>query len=139
MRERNRVGPFVRLERSGRRFEPIRNPRLVSKSSLILSGKAAKNNFTAEPHGPTRLLGRIEPICSRSCVFNEALLRGSGQNDRPLLRWYDNANGRCLIAGVDGDSVDATASGRLSWLERGGRRLKPIRKVRGLSSNRALF
>ncbi|MFC6314730.1 hypothetical protein ACFQHW_04005 [Lapidilactobacillus achengensis] len=37
-RERNRFGPFVRLERSGHRFEPIR-PRLVSKSSLILSGK----------------------------------------------------------------------------------------------------
>ena len=44
-----------------------------------------------------------------------------------------------LVAGVVGLVGDATASGRLSWLERGGHRLKPIRKVRGLSSNRALF
>ncbi len=43
------------------------------------------------------------------------------------------------MAGVGGFGVDATASGRLSWLERGGHRLKPIRKPSGLSSNRALF
>ncbi|WP_461218570.1 hypothetical protein [Lapidilactobacillus salsurivasis] len=79
MRERNRVGPFVRLERSGHRFEPIRDPRPVSKSSLILSGKAAKNNVTAEPHGPTRLLGRIEPICNRSEGFDVVLLQARGQ------------------------------------------------------------
>ncbi len=40
---------------------------------------------------------------------------------------------------VVGFGGDATASGRLSWLERGGHRLKPIRKPSGLSSNRALF
>ncbi|MFC6315638.1 hypothetical protein ACFQHW_08695 [Lapidilactobacillus achengensis] len=68
----------MRLERSGRRFEPIRNPRLVSKSSLILSDKAAKNNLTAEPHGPTRLLGRIGLICNRSWVSDEVLLQARG-------------------------------------------------------------
>ncbi|MFC6314331.1 hypothetical protein ACFQHW_01935 [Lapidilactobacillus achengensis] len=69
----------MRLERSGRRFEPIRNPRLVSKSSLILSGKAAKNNLAAEPHGPTRLLGRIAPICNMGEEFDEAILQARGQ------------------------------------------------------------
>ncbi len=44
-----------------------------------------------------------------------------------------------LIADGLGLDVDATASGRLSWLERSGHRLKPIRKPSGLSSNRALF
>ena len=44
-----------------------------------------------------------------------------------------------MNAGLVGLDVDATASGRLSWLERGGHRLKPIRKPGGLSSNRALF
>ncbi|WP_461218512.1 hypothetical protein [Lapidilactobacillus salsurivasis] len=38
--------------------------RLVFKSSLVLSGKAAKDNFTAEPHVLRRLLGRIELICN---------------------------------------------------------------------------
>ncbi len=76
------------------------------------------------------------------------VLQARGQNNRPFLvvqqcqripeiwDWFLNLR---LIAGVRGLDVDATASGRLSWLERGGRRLKPIRKVRGLSSNRALF
>ncbi|MFC6314503.1 hypothetical protein ACFQHW_02850 [Lapidilactobacillus achengensis] len=35
----------------------------------------------------------------------------------------------CLIAFGMGFGVDATASGRLSWLERGGHRLKPIPKA----------
>ncbi len=34
-----------------------------------------------------------------------------------------------LVAGVVGLVGDATASGRLSWLERGGHRLKPIPKA----------
>ncbi len=38
--------------------------------------------------------------------------------------------------GLDGG---ATASGRLSWLERGGHCFEPIRKRRGLSQNQALF
>ncbi len=42
----------------------------------------------------------------------------------------------CRCAGWGGD---ATASGRLSWLERGGHCFEPIRKVRGLSQNQALF
>ncbi|MFC6314172.1 hypothetical protein ACFQHW_01125 [Lapidilactobacillus achengensis] len=47
--------------------------------SLIPSGKAAKNNSTAEPHGPTRLLGRIELICNRGEGFDEVLLQASAQ------------------------------------------------------------
>ncbi|WP_461219018.1 hypothetical protein [Lapidilactobacillus salsurivasis] len=38
--------------------------RLVFKSSLVLSGQAAKDNFTTEPRSPSRLLGRIELICN---------------------------------------------------------------------------
>ncbi len=53
--------------------------RLVFKSSLVLSGKAAKDNFTAEPHGPNRLLGRIELICNQSWVSDEVVLRARGQ------------------------------------------------------------
>ncbi len=34
-RERNRVGPFVRLERSGRRFEPIRKVRGLSQNRAL--------------------------------------------------------------------------------------------------------
>ncbi len=45
----------------------------------------------------------------------------------------------CLIAGVVGLGGDATASGRLSWLERGGHCFEPIRKPGGLSQNQALF
>ncbi|MFC6314571.1 hypothetical protein ACFQHW_03195 [Lapidilactobacillus achengensis] len=55
------------------------NQRLVFKSSLVLSGKAAKDNFTTEPRSPSRLLGRIEPICNRSEGLDEVLLRASGQ------------------------------------------------------------
>ncbi len=42
----------------------------------------------------------------------------------------------CRFGGFGGD---ATASGRLSWLERGGHCFEPIRKDRGLSQNQALF
>ena len=44
-----------------------------------------------------------------------------------------------MIAGVLGLDGYATASGRLSWLERGGHCFEPIRKERGLSQNQALF
>ncbi|WP_261806365.1 hypothetical protein [Lapidilactobacillus luobeiensis] len=44
-----------------------------------------------------------------------------------------------VIAGFGGFGWDATASGRLSWLERGGHCFEPIRKPSGLSQNQALF
>ncbi|WP_461218289.1 hypothetical protein [Lapidilactobacillus salsurivasis] len=66
--------------------------RLVFKSSLVLSGKAAKDNFTTEPRSPSRLLGRIEPICHRDEGFDEVILRASCQNNCPLFGWYGNAN-----------------------------------------------
>jgi hypothetical protein len=37
----------VGLERCGHDFEPEKSP--VSKLDLVLTGKAAKDNFTAEP------------------------------------------------------------------------------------------
>ncbi|MFC6314200.1 hypothetical protein ACFQHW_01265 [Lapidilactobacillus achengensis] len=49
--------------------------RLVFKSSLVLSGKAAKDNFTTEPRSPSRLLGRIELICNRGEGFDGVILR----------------------------------------------------------------
>ncbi len=63
-RERNRLGLLMRTGTWWASFEA--NPqraRLVFKSSLVLSGKAAKDNFTTEPRSPSRLLGSIEPIC----------------------------------------------------------------------------
>ena len=94
---------------------------------------------------PSRLLDRIEFICNRSEISNEVVMRVSGQNDGQLF-WLVR---QCqlileteipflifrLIASVGGFSGDATASGRLSWLERSGRCFEPIRKVRGLSQN----
>ncbi|MFC6315123.1 hypothetical protein ACFQHW_05995 [Lapidilactobacillus achengensis] len=47
-------------------MKPIPKAGIVFKSSLVLSGKAAKDNFTTEPRSPSRLLGRIELICNRS-------------------------------------------------------------------------
>ncbi|MFC6315793.1 hypothetical protein ACFQHW_09495 [Lapidilactobacillus achengensis] len=53
--------------------------RLVFKSSLVLSGKAAKDNFTTEPHVLRRLLDGIELICNRNWIFDEVLLQDRGQ------------------------------------------------------------
>ncbi|MFC6314689.1 hypothetical protein ACFQHW_03800 [Lapidilactobacillus achengensis] len=58
--------------------------RLVFKSSLVLSDKAAKDNFTAEPHVLRRLLGRIEPICNHGEGFDEALLQVWWSNNCPF-------------------------------------------------------
>ncbi|MFC6315749.1 hypothetical protein ACFQHW_09260 [Lapidilactobacillus achengensis] len=147
-RERNRLGLLLRTGTWWASFEA--NPQaqqLVFKSSLVLSGRAAKDNFTTEPRSPSRLLGKIEPICNRGEGFDEVVLQNRGQTiahfwggtamptDSESLGLVLNLR---LIAGVVGFDVDATASGRLLWLERGGRRLKPIRKTGGLSSNRAL-
>ncbi|WP_461218559.1 hypothetical protein [Lapidilactobacillus salsurivasis] len=60
-------------------MKPIPKAGIVFKSSLVLSGKAAKDNFTAEPHVLRRLLGRIELICNRSEGFNEVVLQARGQ------------------------------------------------------------
>ncbi|MFC6314835.1 hypothetical protein ACFQHW_04535 [Lapidilactobacillus achengensis] len=60
-------------------MKPIPKAGIVFKSSLVLSGKAAKDNFTAEPHVLRRLLGRIAPICNRSEGFDEVVLPGRGQ------------------------------------------------------------
>ncbi|MFC6314796.1 hypothetical protein ACFQHW_04340 [Lapidilactobacillus achengensis] len=60
-------------------MKPIPKAGIVFKSSLVLSGKAAKDNFTTEPRSPSRLLGRIEPICNRSWVSDEVILRASRQ------------------------------------------------------------
>ncbi|WP_461218534.1 hypothetical protein [Lapidilactobacillus salsurivasis] len=75
-RERNRLGLLLRTGTWWASFEA--NPqsaRLVFKSSLVLSGKAAKDNFTTEPRSPSRLLGRIELICNRGEGFDEVLLQ----------------------------------------------------------------
>ncbi|MFC6314332.1 hypothetical protein ACFQHW_01940 [Lapidilactobacillus achengensis] len=79
-RERNRLGLLLRTGTWWASFEA--NPqsaRLVFKSSLVLSGKAAKDNFTTEPRSPSRLLGRIEPICDRSWVSDQVVLQARGQ------------------------------------------------------------
>ncbi|MFC6314081.1 hypothetical protein ACFQHW_00660 [Lapidilactobacillus achengensis] len=65
-------------------MKPIPKAGIVFKSSLVLSGKAAKDNFTTEPRSPSRLLGRIEPICNRSEGFDEVLLRARGQTIPPF-------------------------------------------------------
>ncbi len=78
-RERNRLGLLMRTGTWWASFEA--NPqsaRLVFKSSLVLSGKAAKDNFTTEPRSPSRLLGRIAPICNRSWVSDEVNLQARG-------------------------------------------------------------
>ncbi|MFC6314402.1 hypothetical protein ACFQHW_02330 [Lapidilactobacillus achengensis] len=60
-------------------MKPIPKAGIVFKSSLVLSGKAAKDNFTTEPRSPSRLLGRIAPICNRSWASDEVLLQDRGQ------------------------------------------------------------
>ncbi|WP_461218126.1 hypothetical protein [Lapidilactobacillus salsurivasis] len=60
-------------------MKPIPKAGIVFKSSLVLSGKAAKDNFTTEPRSPSRLLNRIELICNRSWVSDKVLLRTRGQ------------------------------------------------------------
>ncbi|WP_461219059.1 hypothetical protein [Lapidilactobacillus salsurivasis] len=60
-------------------MKPIPKAGIVFKSSLVLSVKAAKDNFTTEPRSPSRLLGRIEPICNRSWVSDEVLWQVRGQ------------------------------------------------------------
>ncbi|MFC6316096.1 hypothetical protein ACFQHW_11025 [Lapidilactobacillus achengensis] len=73
-------------------MKPIPKAGIGFKSSLVLSGKAAKDNFTTEPRSPSRLLGRIEPICHRGEGFDEVLWQARGQNNYPLFGWYGNAN-----------------------------------------------
>ncbi|MFC6314581.1 hypothetical protein ACFQHW_03245 [Lapidilactobacillus achengensis] len=65
-------------------MKPIPKAGIVFKSSLVLSGKAAKDNFTTEPRSPSRLLNRIELICNQSEGFNEVVLQGRGQNNSLL-------------------------------------------------------
>ncbi|MFC6314299.1 hypothetical protein ACFQHW_01770 [Lapidilactobacillus achengensis] len=127
-RERNRLGLLLRTGTWWASFEA--NPqsaRLVFKSSLVLSGKAAKDNFTTEPRSPSRLLGRIAVTCNQGEGLDEVLLqvRWSKQSSifgvvrqcqRILEVWIQFLNPR-LIAGLLGLDGDATASGRLSWLE----------------------
>ncbi|MFC6316128.1 hypothetical protein ACFQHW_11185 [Lapidilactobacillus achengensis] len=45
-----------------------------------------------EPRSPSRLLNRIAPICNRSWVSDEVVLRARGQNNCPFLGWYGNTN-----------------------------------------------
>ncbi len=66
------------LERGGHRLKQIPKAGIVFKSSLVLSGKAAKDNFTTEPRSPSRLLGRIEPICNRGEEFDEVVWQARG-------------------------------------------------------------
>ncbi|MFC6314966.1 hypothetical protein ACFQHW_05200 [Lapidilactobacillus achengensis] len=73
-------------------MKPIPKVGIVFKSSLVLSGRAAKDNFTTEPRSPSRLLGRIEPICNQSWVFDEVLLQARGQTIARFLGWYGNVN-----------------------------------------------
>ncbi|MFC6316218.1 hypothetical protein ACFQHW_11640 [Lapidilactobacillus achengensis] len=60
-------------------MKPIPKAGIGFKSSLVLGGKAAKDNFTTEPRSPSRLLNRIKPICNQGKEFDEALLQASGQ------------------------------------------------------------
>ncbi|MFC6314167.1 hypothetical protein ACFQHW_01100 [Lapidilactobacillus achengensis] len=60
-------------------MKPIPKAGIVFKSSLVLSDKAAKDNFTTEPRSPSRLLGRIEPICNRSWVSDKVVLQARCQ------------------------------------------------------------
>ncbi|WP_461218120.1 hypothetical protein [Lapidilactobacillus salsurivasis] len=93
-RERNRLGLLLRTGTWWASFEA--NPqdqRLVFKSSLVLSGKAAKDNFTTEPRSPSRLLNRIEPICNRGEGFDEVVLQVWWSINCPFLGWYGNTNG----------------------------------------------
>ncbi|MFC6314860.1 hypothetical protein ACFQHW_04660 [Lapidilactobacillus achengensis] len=76
--------------------------RLVFKSSLVLSGKAAKDNFTTEPRSPSRLLGRIELICNRSWISDKALLQVWWSNNRPFGNGTAMPTDPCLIAGEGG-------------------------------------
>ncbi|MFC6314523.1 hypothetical protein ACFQHW_02950 [Lapidilactobacillus achengensis] len=119
-------------------MKPIPKAGIVSKSSLVLSGKAAKDNFTTEPRSPSRLLGRIELICNRSWVFDEVLLRASGQTiahfwggpamptDSGLvgwhsLHWLDRVTGYLNNFGMKTDQFswftenESCSSGRLYW------------------------
>ncbi|MFC6315716.1 hypothetical protein ACFQHW_09095 [Lapidilactobacillus achengensis] len=87
------------------------------------------------------MLGRIELICNQSWVSDEVVLRARGQT----IAFFGVVRQHQLIPKVralllnlclmSGFRRDATASGRLSWLERGGRCFEPTRKVRGLSQN----
>ncbi|MFC6315992.1 hypothetical protein ACFQHW_10500 [Lapidilactobacillus achengensis] len=111
-RERNRLGLLMRTGTWWASFEA--NPqarRLVFKSSLVLSGKAAKDNFTTEPCSPSRLLGRIEPICNLSEVIDEIVLRARGETIPSFLVVRQHQRipkvcalllNLCLIAGVSG-------------------------------------
>ncbi|MFC6314257.1 hypothetical protein ACFQHW_01555 [Lapidilactobacillus achengensis] len=56
-------------------MKPIPKAGIVFKSSLVLSGKAAKDNFTTEPRSPSRLLNRIELICNQGEGLDEVLLQ----------------------------------------------------------------
>ena len=97
-RERNRLGLLLRTGTWWASFEA--NPqsaRLVFKSSLVLSGKAAKDNFTTEPRSPSRLLGRIELICNRGEGSNEVLLQASGQT----IALFEVAR-QCKLIGLEG-------------------------------------
>ncbi|MFC6315859.1 hypothetical protein ACFQHW_09830 [Lapidilactobacillus achengensis] len=60
-------------------MKPIPKAGIVFKSSLVLSGKAAKDNFTTEPRSPSRLLNRIAPIDNQGEGFDEVVLRARGQ------------------------------------------------------------
>ncbi|MFC6314134.1 hypothetical protein ACFQHW_00935 [Lapidilactobacillus achengensis] len=142
-RERNRLGLLLRTGTWWASFEA--NPpsaRLVFKSSLVLSGKAAKDNFTTEPRSPSRLLGGIELICHRRWISDEVLLQASGQT---IARFCGgtaiptDSSSLCLIAGLGGFGWGRNRVGPFVRLERSGRRFEPIRKARGLSQNRALF
>ncbi|MFC6314440.1 hypothetical protein ACFQHW_02520 [Lapidilactobacillus achengensis] len=90
-RERNRLGLLLRTGTWWASFEA--NPqraRLVFKSSLVLSGKAAKDNFTTEPRSPSRLLNRIELIYNQDQLFSEVLLLV--MQNTALFGWSGDAN-----------------------------------------------
>ncbi|WP_461218162.1 hypothetical protein [Lapidilactobacillus salsurivasis] len=101
-------------------MKPIPKAGIGFKSSLVLSGKAAKDNFTTEPRSPSRLLGRIEPISHQVDGLDELLLQVRWSNDYPLLKWSGSANGfnqTCLssssrLFGVTNLKIATTNHGR---------------------------
>lgn len=75
---RGRPTATVGLERCGHDFEPGKSP--VSKLDLVLTGKAAKDNFTAEPH-----------CCLRTLACADSPWYANWHNLRVPPLWYSAA------------------------------------------------
>ncbi|MFC6314407.1 hypothetical protein ACFQHW_02355 [Lapidilactobacillus achengensis] len=82
------------------------------------------------------MLGRIELICNQDEGSDEVVLRARDQTIAlfVVVRQHQRIpEALCLIAGMPGLDGDATASGRLLWLERSGHCFEPhvLRRLLG--------